>query len=99
MSPSLFLSAVGVDIAKASFDAALPPSADGKYKHKKFDTAPEGFALFAAWLASFGSDAPHVWMESTGPYSLPLADYLDRARLPCSAFCDPPKSPPSPRAN
>ena len=75
MSPSLFLSAVGVDIAKASFDAARL-SADGKYKHKKFDNTPEGFALFAAWLASFGSDAPHVCMESTGPYSLPLADYL-----------------------
>ena len=75
MSPSLFLSAVGVNIAKASFDAARL-SADGKYKHKKFDNTPEGFALFAAWLASFGSDAPHVCMESTGPYSLPLADYL-----------------------
>ena len=75
MSPILFLIAVGVNIAKASFDAARL-SADGKYKHKKFDNTPEGFALFAAWLASFGSDASHVCMESTGPYSLPLADYL-----------------------
>jgi transposase len=74
MSLILSLIAIGVDIAKAKFDAAR--LADGKYKHKKFDNTPEGFALFAEWLAGFGGETPHICMEATGAYSLPLAEYL-----------------------
>ena len=46
MSALTFLIAVGIDIAKAHFDAARL-DADGKYKHKQFDNTPEGFARFA----------------------------------------------------
>ncbi len=74
MSAILSIIAVGVDIAKAHFDAAR--LADGKYRHKKFDNTPAGFALFAEWLAGFGDEAPHVCLEATGAYSLPLAEYL-----------------------
>jgi transposase len=74
MSLILPLIAIGVDIAKAEFDVAR--LADGKYRHKKFDNTPAGFALFAAWLAGFGDEAPHLCMEATGAYSLPLAEYL-----------------------
>lgn len=75
MSAITFLIAIGLDIAKASFDVArLGP--DGKYKHKKFDNTPEGFARFAEWLASFGTEPVHLCMEATGAYSLPLADSL-----------------------
>lgn len=70
-----FLVAVGIDIAKAHFDAARL-GADGKYKHKKFANAPEGFALFAEWLAGFGPEPAHLCMEATGTYGLPLADFL-----------------------
>jgi transposase len=70
-----FLIAVGIDIAKAHFDVARL-GADGKYKHKKFDNTPEGFARFAAWLAGFGGEPAHLCMEATGAYSLPLADFL-----------------------
>jgi transposase len=70
-----FLTAVGIDIAKAHFDAARL-GADGKYKHKKFDNTPEGFARFAGWLADFGAEPAHICMEATGAYSLPLADFL-----------------------
>jgi transposase len=75
MSAITFLIAVGIDIAKAHFDAARL-GADGKYKHKKFDNTPQGFAAFAAWLAGFGPEAAHLCMEATGAYSLPLADFL-----------------------
>jgi transposase len=74
MPTFLSLVMIGVDIAKAKFDAAR--LAGGKYKHRKFDNTPEGFALFAEWLASFGDEAPHVCMEATGAYSVPLAEYL-----------------------
>jgi transposase len=74
MSAILSLVTVGVDIAKASFDAAR--LAGGQYKHRKFDNTPEGFALFAEWLAGFGDEAAHVCMEATGAYSVPLAEYL-----------------------
>jgi transposase len=66
---------VGVDISKAKFDAAHLNS-EGKYKHKKFDNTPDGFAAFVAWLTSLGSDKPLIGMEATGAYSVPLADFL-----------------------
>jgi transposase len=74
MSLITFLVVVGVDIAKATFDAAR--LAEGKYRHKKFDNTPEGFVLFAEWLASFGGESPHIGMEATGAYSFPLAEFL-----------------------
>lgn len=74
MSAIPFLIAVGIDIAKAYFDVAR--LADGKYRHKKFANTPEGFALFAEWLAGFGTEAVHICMEATGAYSIPLAEFL-----------------------
>ena len=75
MSAITFLIAVGIDIAKAHFDAARL-DADGKYRHKKFNNTPEGFALFAEWLAGFGAEPTPVCMEATGAYSVPLAEFL-----------------------
>lgn len=75
MSAINFLIAVGIDIAKAHFDAARL-DADGKYKHKKFDNTPEGFARFAEWLAGFGVEPAPICMEATGAYSVPLAGFL-----------------------
>jgi len=66
---------VGVDISKNKFDAACL-SAEGKYKHKKFDNTSVGFAAFIAWLLSLGVDKPLIGMEATGAYSIPLADFL-----------------------
>lgn len=75
MSAITFLVAVGIDIAKAHFDVARL-GADGKYKHKKFDNTPAGFALFVQWLAGFGDEPAHLCMEATGAYSVPLAEFL-----------------------
>lgn len=66
---------VGVDISKVKFDAARL-SAEGKYKHKKFDNNADGFAAFTAWLVGFGDEKPTIGMEATGAYSIPLADFL-----------------------
>jgi len=53
---------IGIDIAKAKFDAAA--RRDGKYKTKVFQNTPEGFAAFLAWLQTFPS-LP-VCLEATG---------------------------------
>ena len=65
MPLTAFLIAVGIDIAKATFDAARL-GAGGKYTHKKFPNTPEGFALFAEWLASFSGESgsrPSRWCK------------------------------------
>jgi transposase len=65
---------VGVDIAKQKFDVAR--LCENKYRHRKFDNNPAGFAAFIAWLASFGDEQPRICMEATGAYSMPLAEFL-----------------------
>ena len=75
MSQQRFEIAIGVDIAKLKFDAASLIA--DKYKHKTFDNNELGYEAFIAWLLSLCGDANHlICMESTGAYSLPLADFL-----------------------
>lgn len=63
---------IGVDIAKAKFDAAA--WINGKYKTKVFSNTPAGFEAFLTWLCPF---APvHVCMEATGHYGEALATFL-----------------------
>ncbi|WP_442496903.1 IS110 family transposase [Methylobacter sp. sgz302048] len=71
---------VGVDIAKHKFDVARLEN--GKYKHKKFDNTPEGFAALIVWLTTFGGVKPSVCMEATGAYSIPLAECLAQSGYP-----------------
>lgn len=65
---------LGVDISKASFDAAL--LLDGKVKTKKFNNTSKGFAELKQWLASKSLSTANVCMESTGGYEISLAKYL-----------------------
>jgi len=65
---------IGVDIAKLKFDVAR--LCGGKYRHKKFDNNPAGFAAFIVWLTSFADEPPWIGMEATGVYSIPLAEWL-----------------------
>lgn len=70
-----FTITIGVDIAKKKFDVA--GFTDNKYKHKTFNNDLTGFAEFASWLNKLYGDAKLlICMESTGAYSLPLADFL-----------------------
>lgn len=69
---SQLVTPIGVDIAKAKFDAAA--LVDGKYKTKVFSNTPAGFEAFLTWLHPF---APvHVCLEATGRYGEALATYL-----------------------
>lgn len=63
---------IGVDIAKAKFDAAA--LVDGKYKTKVFPNTAAGFEAFLTWLGPF---APaHVCLEAPGRYGEALATFL-----------------------
>jgi transposase len=76
----MFQIAVGVDIAKHKFDVARLET--HKYKHKKFDNTPDGFAAFTAWLTTFGDNPVLICMEATGAYSIPLAEFLVQSGYP-----------------
>jgi transposase len=74
------VTAVGIDIAKLKFDAAVWSA--GKYKNKVFHNNPEGFAAFVAWLAPF--EAPHLCLEATGAYGEALATFVFDQGFPVS---------------
>lgn len=66
---------VGVDIAKASFTAAIL-TPDGSYLDSEFSNSPRGFNSFAHWLRKQKVNDAHVLMEATGELHLRLATYL-----------------------
>lgn len=78
----MFQVVVGIDIAKRKFDVVRLQN--NKPEHKSFSNTPEGFAALVVWLATFDSIKPLICMESTGAYSIPLAEYLADAGFPVS---------------
>jgi transposase len=66
--------ALGVDMAKRKFDAALLH--EGKYKTGKFENNLSGFQQLLDWLTKTGAPAPHVCLEATGGYGEALATFL-----------------------
>jgi transposase len=67
---------VGVDVAKRSFDVAMPLLA-GKYRTKaKLDNEAAGFKAFGAWLERHAGPGSWVVMEATGVYHEALAEYV-----------------------
>ena len=71
---------IGVDIAKAKFDAAV--YLNGKYKTKGFANTPAGITAFQAWLAAFTE--PHVCLEATSIYGEALSERLADAGVQVS---------------
>ena len=65
---------LGIDISKATFDAAL--LINSKMKTKKFNNTTKGFYALIEWLKAKNADTAHVCMEATGFYGLKLAQYL-----------------------
>ena len=63
---------LGIDIAKAKFDASLLQG--NRYKHKCFDNNQQGFQKLISWLSP--QDDCHVCMEATGSYGFALARCL-----------------------
>jgi transposase len=76
---------LGLDIAKARFDAQLI-TADVK-RHASFPNTQAGFEQLAAWLArhhASATDPLHACMEATGNWGLDLAAFLHAARIKVS---------------
>lgn len=67
---------VGIDVAKASFDIAVPLANRGKYRTKgKLANRAAGFAVLGEWLDRYAPGAA-VCMEATGIYHEALATFL-----------------------
>lgn len=76
--------ALGIDIAKETFDAVLLVS--GKTCHKSFANTPSGFTHLTAWLHKHHVRQVHACMEATGIYYEALALYLHDQLHPVSVI-------------
>lgn len=70
------MSVVGVDVAKRSFDIAIPLPNEKVRTKAKVPNDPNGFAQFEAWLERHAEPRAWVIMEATGTYHEALADFL-----------------------
>ncbi len=68
------LPALGIDVAKKTFQAAL--RLDSKKRSKSFTNDAAGFAALSDWLVKQGVTQVHVCLEATGCYADGLARYL-----------------------
>lgn len=66
---------LGIDIAKAKFQAALLRP-DGKLRHKSAPNTILGFEQLADWLRRQGVTRVHACLEATGTYGEALATWL-----------------------
>ena len=70
---------IGVDVSKATFDAALWGHQDfQKMATAAFPRTEEGVRAFRTWALAHGGDAVGVVMEATGCYSQELGRWLQR---------------------
>ena len=69
---------LGIDIAKAKFQAALL-RADGTLRHKSCPNTPLGFQQLATWLERQRVTRVHACLEATGTYGEALATWLHDA--------------------
>lgn len=71
MNESVYV--VGIDVSKRKLDLAL--LLNGKIKSKVFENTPAGHRALQHWLTERGAmpASTHICMESTGPYSEPVA--------------------------
>jgi len=65
---------LGIDIAKAKFDAVL--LSGGKARHRTFDNDDSGFEGLIGWLGKVEAGSLHACMEATGGYGDDLALFL-----------------------
>lgn len=67
------LQRVGVDVSMEKFDASVRI---GNCVHSSvFAMTGAGLDQFRKWLKKLGLDAAHLWMEATGRYFYPLAEW------------------------
>lgn len=65
--------ALGIDISKNNFDAALLETSTGKPRHKAFPNTPAGFERLHEWM---GQNTVHACLEATNTYGDALAHFL-----------------------
>jgi transposase len=65
---------LGIDVAKAKFDAAV--LRDGKLAQRTFPMDPAGFAALDRWIREQGVEQVHACLEATGEYGAALALFL-----------------------
>jgi transposase len=65
---------LGIDVAKATFDAAL--LSEGKLAQHTFSMDPAGFAALDRWIGQHGIEQVHACLEATGEYGAALALFL-----------------------
>lgn len=70
---------LGIDIAKAKFDAAFEHEDTGKFEHATFDNTAKGFKQLMTWLKRQHVEQVHACMEATGTYGDALAEFLHQA--------------------
>jgi len=71
------LPALGIDMAKSTFDVHLLTDTAANSHH--FVNTPQGFAALAQWLKQRGIERVHACMEATGTYGDALALFLYQA--------------------
>jgi transposase len=76
------LPALGIDVAKKTFQAVL--RLNQKKRSKSFSNNEAGFAALAEWLAKQGVARVHVCLEATGSYADALARDLHAQQHPVS---------------
>lgn len=67
---------IGIDIAKAKFDAAIKLA--DKYQDKNFENNEQGFVELEKWVKENKVEQAHFCMEATGIYTEDLANYLHK---------------------
>jgi transposase len=65
---------LGIDVAKATFDAAL--LYEGKLAQRTFAMDPAGFAALDGWIHTHRVEQVHACLEATGEYGAALALFL-----------------------
>jgi transposase len=66
--------AVGIDIAKDTFDVSV--EVNGKTKQKQFCNTPSGYVKLSQWLGHLKLGRVHACLEATGQYGEGLAEHL-----------------------
>jgi transposase len=62
---------LGIDVAKATFDAAL--LCEGELTQRTFSMDPAGFAALGSWIRQHRIEQVHACLEATGEYGAALA--------------------------
>ena len=71
MMSQTYPASVGIDVAKAKFDAAV--LCEGKLAQRTFSMDAPGFAALGLWIRKLGIQQVHACLEATGEYGVALA--------------------------